>query len=199
MSTAPLVEPAPVEPGAPARALLARHTALAARAQAVLDHLDGATVRVAALVEDDREQRVRAELGVVPVEQLGAMTDRNLRLRALADAGYATAADLLGVPVATLDAVPGVGTQTARSVVAAVQQLAEAVRSGVPVRLEVDRAGRPDTATTAEVLRLLDRLLRLRPLVEPHREALAAYASAVPVHAVSAAPAAGRLRFALTR
>jgi len=199
MSTAPLAEPAPVEPGAPARALLARHTALAARAQAVLDHLDGATVRVAALVEDDREQRVRAELGVVPVEQLGAMTDRNLRLRALADAGYATAADLLGVPVATLDAVPGVGTQTARSVVAAVQQLAEAVRSGVPVRLEVDRAGRPDTATTAEVLRLLDRLLRLRPLVEPHREALAAYASAVPVHAASAAPAAGRLRFALTR
>lgn len=199
MSTAPLAEPAPVGPGAPARALLARHGALAARAQAVLDHLDGATVRVAALVEADREQRVRTELAVVPVEQLGAMTDRNLRLRALADAGYATAADLLGVPAATLDEVPGVGTQTARSVVAAVQQLAEAVRAGVPVRLEVDRSGRPDTATTAEVLRLLDRLLRLRPLVEPHRDALAGYASAVRVHAASAAPAAGRLRFALSR
>lgn len=199
MSTAPLAEPAPVEPGAAARDLLARHGALADRARAVLDHLDGATVRVAALVEADREQRVRAELGVVPVEQLGAMTDRNLRLRALTDAGYATAADLLGVPAAALDEVPGVGTQTARSVVAAVDQLAEAVRAGVPVRLEVDRSGRPDTATTAEVLRLLDRLLRLRPLVEPHREALTGYASAVPVHAASAAPAAGRLRFALSR
>ena len=188
-----------VDPGGPARDLLARHGALAARARAVLDHLDGATVRVAALVEADREHRVRAELGVVPVEQLGAMTDRNLRLRALTDAGYATAADLLGVPAATLEEVPGVGAQTARSVVAAVQQLAEAVRAGVPVRLEVDRAGRPDTATTAEVLRLLDRLLRLRPLVEPHREALTGYASAVAVHAASAAPAAGRLRFALSR
>lgn len=69
----------------------------------------------------------------------------------------------------------------------------------MPVRLELDRSGRPDTATTAEVLRLLDRLLRLRPLIEPHREALAAYASAVEVHAASAAPAAGRLRFALSR
>lgn len=199
MTTPPLAEPAPVEPGAPARALLERHQAVAAHARAVLDHLDGATVRVAALVETDREERVRAELGVVPVEQLGAMTDRNLRLRALTDAGYATAADLLGVPAATLDEVPGVGTQTARSVVAAVQQLAEVVRGGVPVRLELDRSGRPDTATTAEVLRLLDRLLRLRPLVEPHREALTAYASAVAVHATSAEPATGRLRFLLSR
>ncbi|WP_454051113.1 DEAD/DEAH box helicase [Cellulomonas sp. Marseille-Q8402] len=187
------------EPGAAARALLERHRALAGTARAVLDHLDGATVRVAALVEQDREARVRAELGIVPVEQLGAMTDRNLRLRALADAGYATAADLLGVDAGTLDAVPGVGTQTARSVVAAVEQLAGAVRAGVPVRLEVDRSGRPDTATTVELLRLLDRLLRLRPVVEPHRTALADYASSVAAHLVTAAPAGSRLRFALSR
>lgn len=199
MSSTTSAEAGTVAPGVEARALLDRHTALAARARAVLDHVDAATVRVAALVEADRDARVHTELGVVPVAQLGAMTDRNLRLRALADAGYATAADLLGVPAATLDAVPGVGTQTARSVVAAVEQLAGAVRAGVPVRLEVDRSGRPDTATTVEVLRLLDRLLRLRPVVEPHREALAGYASAVAVHAESAAPAAGRLRFALSR
>jgi superfamily II DNA or RNA helicase len=199
MSSTTSAEAGTVAPGAEARALLDRHRALAARARAVLDHVDAATVRVATLVEADRDARVRAELGVVPVEQLGAMTDRNLRLRALADAGYATAADLLGVPPATLDAVPGVGTQTARSVVAAVEQLAGAVRAGVPVRLEVDRSGRPDTATTVEVLRLLDRLLRLRPVVEPRREAIAGYASAVAVHAESAAPAAGRLRFALSR
>lgn len=186
-------------PGAAARDLVARHRDLAATAGRVLDHLDAATVRVAALVEGDREARVRAELAHVDVEQLGAMTDRNLRLRALADGGYATAADLLGVDEAVLDAVPGVGVQTARSVVAAVQQLAEAVRADVPVRLEIDRSGRPDTATTVEVLRLLDRLLRLRPVVEPHREALVAYTSAVAVHAASASPATHRLRFALSR
>lgn len=189
----------PTAPGAAARALLDRHRALAGTARAVLDHLDGAVVRVAEVVETDRTARVRAELGVVPVEQLGAMTDRNLRLRALADAGYATAADLLGVPAAVLDAVPGVGSQTARSVVAAVEQLAEAVRSSVPVRLEIDRSGRPDTLATVEVLRLLDRLLRLRPVVEPHREALTDYVSSVAAHAAAAEPATGRLRFALSR
>lgn len=194
MTSAPVTEP-----GAPARALLDRHRALAATAAAVLDHVDGATVRVAALVEQDRDARVRAELAVVPVDQLGAMTDRNLRLRALTDAGYATAADLLGVEAAVLDQVPGVGAQTARSVVAAVEQLADAVRAGVPVRLEIDRSGRPDTVTTVELLRLLDRLLRLRPVVEPHRDALADYASSVAVHAASAAPATSRLRFAFSR
>ncbi len=199
MSTADATGPGPTSPGAPARALVERHRALAATARAVLDHLDAATVRVAALVEQDREARVRAELGVVAVEQLGRLTDRNLRLRALTDAGYATADALLGVPATVLDAVPGVGTRTARSVVAAVEQLAAAVRESVPVRLEVDRSGRPDTAGTVEVLRLLDRLLRLRPVVEPHREALTDYVSSVAVHAASAAPATNRLRLALTR
>lgn len=189
----------PTEPGAPARALVERHRALAATARGVLDHVDAAAVRVAGLVEQDRDARVRAELGTVGIEQLGALTDRNLRLRALADAGYATAADLLGVPAATLDRVPGVGEQTARGVVAAVGQLAAAVRESVPVRLELDRSGRPDTATTAEVVRLLDRLLRLRPLVEPHREALTDYVSSVAVHVRAAAPAGHRLRLALTR
>jgi hypothetical protein len=112
MSTGPATEP-----GAPARALLARHRALATAARAVLDHLDGTTLRIAAVVEEDRQARVRAELGIVEVEQLGALTDRNLRLRALVDAGYRTAADLLGVPAAVLDEVPGVGMQTARTVV----------------------------------------------------------------------------------
>lgn len=191
--------PAPTEPGAPARALIERHRALARTARGVLDHLDRAAVQVAAIVEQDREERVRAELATVGVEQLAAMTDRNLRLRALLDAGYTTAADLRGVPVAVLDAVPGVGTQTARGVVAAVEQLAEAVRAGVPVRLDLDRAGRPDTSATVEVLQLLDRLLRLRPVVEPHREALTGYVTAVAVHTASAAPTTNRLRLALSR
>jgi superfamily II DNA or RNA helicase len=190
MSTGPATEP-----GAPARALLARHRGLAAAARAVLDHLDGTTLRIAAVVEEDREARVRAELGIVDVEQLGALTDRNLRLRALVDAGYRTAADLRGVPAAVLDQVPGVGMQTARSVVAAVEQLADAVRSGTPVRLEIDRSGRPGTESTVELLRLLDRLLRLRPLVEPHRAALMEYVTSVAAHVAAAEPAARRVRF----
>lgn len=189
----------PTPPGGPARELVDRHRSLATAAQAVLDHLDAATVRVAALVQHDREARVRTELAVVGVEQLGAMTDRNLRLRALADAGYTSAADLLGVPATVLDALPGVGEQTARSVVAAVEQLADAVRSGTPVRIEVDRSGRPDSSTTVELLRLLDRLMRLRPVVEPHRTALTDYASSVGAHLPAASAATGRVRLLLSR
>lgn len=199
LPSAPMHPATPIEPGRPARALLERHRAAAGLARSVLDHLDAATLRIATIVESDRDDRVRAELGVVPVVQLGAMTDRNLRLRALQDAGYPTAADLLGVSADTLDRIPGVGAQTARSVVAAVEQVAAVVRRGLPVRLEIDRSGRPDTATTIEVLRLLDRLMRLTPLVEPHRRALTEYVTAVGVHAPAAEPATGRLRFALSR
>lgn len=191
--------PIPVEPGRPARELLDRHGAAAAQALAVLDHLDAATLRIASIVESDRDRRVRDELAVVRVDQLGAMTDRNLRLPTLVAAGYATAADLLGVPAETLDQVPGVGVQTARSVAAAVDQLATVVRSGLPVRLELDRSGRPDSAATAELLRLLDRLLRLAPVVEPHRRELTDYVSAVAGYAPSARIAGNRLRFALAR
>ncbi len=190
--------PAP-QPGPQAREVVERHAALASAAQAVLDRVDSAVVQVASLVAADREDRVRAELAVIGVERLAEMTDKNLRLRSLAEGGYTSAADLLGVTAATLDQLPGVGEQTARSVVAAVEQLAQAVRSSTPVRIELDRSGRPDTAATVELLRLLHRIMRLRPLVEPHRTALQDYTGSVAVLLPRASRATNRLRFRLSR
>jgi len=166
----------------------------------VLDHLDGAVLRIADVVARDREQRVRRELALVPVARIGDATERNLRLGRLEDAGYRVAADLLGVPAAVLEALPGVGPHTARATTAAVEQLADVARAVTAPRLRLDRPdGAPDVLATTQLLTLLARTLRLHPLVEPHRQAIADHARTVAAFAPAAAPARHRLRHALAR
>jgi superfamily II DNA or RNA helicase len=182
----------PAEPGRAARDLIDRHARLAATAQGILDRLDGAVVAVAAWVRDDDRRRAREELARVETDRLGEMTDRNLRLAAVESAGYLTAADLIDVPPATLAALPGVGEATARGVVAAVGQLSDAAVALRPLRIGLDRAGLPTPDGADRLLALLHRVMRLRPLVEPHRTLLADYASTV----TAALPAARRARHA---
>ena len=193
---------ASVEPevGRPARALVDRSRALADRARGVIDHLDAAVLQVADAVAQDRERRVLAELALVPVTRLGDATDRNLRLGRLVDAGYHAAADLVGVPAATLEQVPGVGPRTARATAAAVEQLADAVREVTAPRLRLDRPdGTPDVLATTRLLALLARTLRLEPLVGPHRQELADHVRTVDACAPAAAVARHRLRYAVAR
>lgn len=189
-----LREPVP-GPGA----LVARHAALAADASAVLAAVDDAIAATTALVAERREVQVRQELTRIGVERLGELTEKNLRLRALADAGYVTAADLFGRTPEQLDAAPGVGPQTARTVVAAVAQLADTIRASTSVRIEPDRTGRRDASSDAELLRLLHRLHRLRPLVEPHRRRLTEYTSSVRDQLPDARRATHPIRLALSR
>ena len=189
----PILPAAPVEPGRAARALVDRHAGLAGAAQAVLDHLDGVAVAVAAWARDDERRRVREELAHIDSARLGEMTDRNLRLAAVQAAGFLTAADLLDVGEKDLAALPGVGDTTARGVVAAVAQLADAAAGLRPLRVGIDRAGLPTPQGADRLLALLHRVMRLRPLVEPHRAALTDYASTV----TAALPAARRARHAV--
>lgn len=187
-----------IAPGRDARALIDRHAALAARAARVVEHVDGATAGVAAWVLADERRRAREELVHVDTARLGEMTDRNLRLAAVQAAGYLTAADLLGVDAPTLAALPGVGDTTARGVVAAVGQLAEAALDLRPLRLGLDRAGLPTPEGAADLLALLHRVGRLAPLLGPHRALLVDYATtagrALPAARRAAHPA--RLWFA---
>ncbi|MFE6969601.1 DEAD/DEAH box helicase [Isoptericola sp. NPDC057653] len=192
MATDPLAPATPVAPGREARALVDRHARMAGAAQSVLDHLDGAVVAVAAWVHDDERRRVREELARIDSARLGEMTERNLRLAAVQAAGYLTAADLLDVEARDLAALPGVGDTTARGVVAAVAQLAGAAAGLQPLRIGIDRAGLPTPDGAERLLALLHRVMRLRPLVEPHRTALIDYASTV----AAALPAARRARHA---
>ena len=142
---------------------------------------------------------MRAELSRVGVDRLGELTDKNLRLRALADAGFATAADLLGRTPDELDAVPGVGLQTARTVVAAVAQLADTIRTTTSVRITPDTSGRRDTSSDEQLLALLHRLRRLRPLVEPHRRRLVEYTSSIHDQLPDARRNTHPIRLALSR
>lgn len=196
-STAPSLR-APLRRGPEARALIDRHAALVARARAVVTHVDDVAVAVAAWVRDDEARRVRDELGRVPVGRLGETTERNLRLTAVENAGYATAADLLGVGPETLDAIPGVGDATARGVVAAVDQLAKAAVALRPLRITLDRAGLPEPREARDLLALLRRFQRVSPLVAPHRRALDDYVRFGGRATVDAVPARHAARMILT-
>ncbi|MFI2104946.1 DEAD/DEAH box helicase [Isoptericola sp. NPDC019693] len=193
MAADPILPAAPVEPGRAARALVDRHAGLAAEAQAVLDHLDGVVVAVATWVHDDERRRVREELAGIDTARLGEMTERNLRIAAVQAAGFLTAADLLDADSTALAALPGVGDTTARGVVAAIAQLAGAAAGLRPLRIGIDRAGLPTPQGADRLLALLHRVMRLRPIVEPHRTALTDYAATV----TAALPAARRARHAV--
>ena len=182
-------------PGAQARRLVDAHVALAASARAVLDHLDGATTRIAEQVHSDRAARTRAELDGLTVDRLTEITDKNLRIRALLDAGYTTVGSLLGVSAEQLETLDGVGSHTARSTVAAVEQLADATAQGQSMRITLDR----DDATGTRLLGDLELLVRLGPLVEPHRRDLDDYARSVEQLAEAASQATNALTFAFRR
>ena len=189
------------------RASLAGHRALAAAGQAVLDDVAATRARIVALAAADREARTRAELAGITIDRLGELTDRNLRLRALHAAGYATAADLHAASPAALDAVPGVGPATVKAVVAAVGSLAEAIGATKHLRIDLDdlggevrhtghRAARPgpdrtDPAVAEGVLAAAHHLLTVEPELAPHRTLVSDYAASVAELAPVAAPAAG--------
>lgn len=182
-------------PGAPARRLVEGHHRRAAAARAVLDHLDGVRARVAAQVHDDRARRVRAELDGLAVDRLAEVTDRNLRVRALAAAGFTTVGSLLDATAEQLETHDGIGPHTARTAVAAAQQLADATASGLSMRITLDR----DDASGTRLLGSLEVLLRLGPEVEPHRRDLDDYSRAVEPLVGAARPATRPLTFLLRR
>lgn len=200
---APVLAPVPSDgdprtpTGAGARALVARHQLLATSAAAVLAHLDDCRDEVVHLAFADREAEVLAELAQIDVARLADLTDKNLRLGLLADAGYRTAADLRGAHARDLDAVPGVGPQTARGALAAVDRLALAIAATKPLRLELDLVTRTAPPPTTRLLVLLHRLLRLGPMIEPHRSDLEGYARSVTGAAPVARLAGHRIGFLL--
>lgn len=142
------------------------------RAQRLLD--DGAWV--GRLVEDARrevvarhrqlaEPQVRERLAAIGVDRLREATAGRLRLAGLPEAGFRTVLDVLDAAPSRLDAVPGVGAQTATAVRAAALQLADAVAESVQVRLEHD----PENRATTPLVRAVHRLALLGPIVRPLR------------------------------
>lgn len=192
--------PVPVPgPGPAARAIVARHAALAATAARVLDLAADTRARVVDLAAADRAAQVRDELDRIPLERLAEVTDRNLRLALLVPAGFRTVGDVLDARVKDLDAVPGVGPATARGVVAAARALGATIGAEKPVRITFDPATRTADAATSDLLTALHRYRRVEPLVAPHRTYLSAYAEAVAADLPAARRAAGRLSATFAR
>ncbi len=178
-----------MRPGAEARALLDERLALAGAAASVLAAEDDLRRQIVRIVEGYRDSRLRDELVGIEVGRLRGTTERNLRLQALEDAGVRTVHDVLVVGVERLDALPGVGPHTARAAVAAAGRLADTLRAGLPVRLDMGGDGPLGLGLAA----LLHRLHRLDGLLAPHREQLGDVVSSVDVLAQQARPARSRL------
>lgn len=178
-------------PGPAARELIDRRLDLARAAGAILEELARLRGEIVATVEGAREQQVRTELAAIDVLRLRETTERNLRLQALVDAGLTTVLDVLDAE--QLDALPGVGPHTARTVVAAAQQLAGAIRDGARLRIEPGSTG----ALGLDLVAALHRLGRIAPLVAAEEQALADFHSAVTIQAEAASAARNRLTFAL--
>ncbi|MFB8210888.1 hypothetical protein [Streptomyces sp. NPDC056010] len=98
-----------------------------------------------------REQRVREELGRMPVTRLRDDERRRFRTKEWEKAGVCTVRDVLDAGVWELGGLPGVGRLTAEQAVAAARRTADAVGADVVVRLS---AGHSDPRTIALVTAL---------------------------------------------
>jgi superfamily II DNA or RNA helicase len=85
------------------------------------------------------DRQARTVLGDRPVTDLRNLVGKGARLNALAQAGYRTVADVVDASAYQLQAVQGIGPQTAQQVSSAARHLAHQVRSEIRVRFDPDR------------------------------------------------------------
>ena len=92
-----------------------------------------------------RSEMVRSDLAKMPVAKLKDATTGRLRLNVIAAAGFSTILDVLDATVGQLQAVDGVGPQTAMQAHAGAQQVAAAVEDDLKFRIDLDPADPPST------------------------------------------------------
>lgn len=166
-------------------ALLADAHTEAARATALVGHVDDARAAVVGAFEAMRARRAEADLARVGVERVRDVTEGRLSLDGLAAHGLRTVADVLRVGTHGLQAVPGIGPQSAARIVAAADQIARAARESVQLRIDVD----PSDRLATELLRAVRRWEEL-VADEALVPRLRAFAADVAREAAVAAPAA---------
>jgi superfamily II DNA or RNA helicase len=167
----------------------------AAEAQASAEELaavvDAARRQVVAAYEVAREQQVWAATEKMSVETIRDITDGRARLGELPAHGYFTVADVLRAGPGRLTLVPGIGEGTAPKVIAAAEQIRQAVRDSHQFRIELD----PTDTETTRLLQALAVWGAVRHASETYAEEAAQLAKDVAVDRPVAAPAAaGRVR-----
>ncbi len=141
-----------------------------------------------------RSAAVHDELNAVPIERLRDVGGSGLRLGTLADFGYRSVADVLRASPGQLTAIPGVGTQTASSVVAGARRMWDSIAADVPIRLDPDN---PTSAATT-LLQHLALFDSTQSAVRDLGDAPARIVAELPTLMTTAKPAASRLRWAFS-
>ena len=179
--------------GAAARRLLERAQGDASAAATVLGIVDGRRQEARTAYETAEAEAVRAELARLPVSQLREMTKDNLRLGPLEAVGFTTVASLVNERVGRLQAIGGVGPDTAAQVVGATYRIHRALERSVRVRFDIDR--RPDAQT--RLLACLRHVEEAVQATDPVRDELADLAGRVEPLLPAASLAGRRLRMLL--
>ncbi|MGA6165283.1 DEAD/DEAH box helicase [Amycolatopsis magusensis] len=104
--------------------------------------------------------QARTALSDRPIADLRNLVGRRARLNALVGAGYRTVADVVDASVYQLQAVQGIGPQTAQQVSSAARRLAQQVRSESRMRFDPDRQdpGQTELLGTLSAVRRADRV-----------------------------------------
>ncbi len=162
-------------------------TAHSARA----DHLRrGGQAQIARLIDAE----VLSRLAARPVTDLRVRVDERTKLKALADAGYKSVAELLPYDTSTLQEHHGVGPHTAQQAAKAARELADEIRRGVLIRFDPKR---PDSGYTELlcVIAALRQAVATRSAVQARSQG---FSDRVTLVAQAAAPARSWWRMALT-
>ncbi|MFP5451026.1 MAG: DEAD/DEAH box helicase [Thermoleophilia bacterium] len=180
---------------ADARAAVVAARALVAAAGQLRRELARARSEAAAAVYAVTAPLVRERLAALSVDRVNETTEGRVRVSALAEAGYMSVAQLIDADPHRLEALPGVGLQTARRAVAAARRLAEAVEDTTRLRLDAD--ARPVAHT--EVLAALWRArIAAGPGADVDRDTQEVLGELRGMMA-AAEPAAGRVQLFFTR
>jgi superfamily II DNA or RNA helicase len=180
--------------GRHARTVLATAGGLRQRAAALLaepERLRGLAVQ---RYHDLGRDLTASVLRATPVDKLREVSP-NLRVGALASAGFRTVSDVLHARQSELDAVPGVGRRTAQQALEAARRIEDVVREHAGARLDPDHRDPVQTA-------LLDAVFRLRradQVLGPVAEAMTDWIASVETAAREAERAGGRLRMLFAR
>ncbi|MGP4112174.1 DEAD/DEAH box helicase [Streptomyces sp. 4N509B] len=137
------------------REVLAEGERLRVAARAALEDHERARAAVRRAYDALREPLVRRELRGIPLARLREVTNGQLRLGAVEQAGLDTVGHVAETPPYRLRRIPGVGQHTAHQLTAAAAQITEAVRETVTVALDPDDRAPETTALVVALHRLL--------------------------------------------
>ncbi len=176
---------------AEARQVLATAAAVASDAAAVLHAAAEARAEVRRVFDESMGAKVLVELGTIDVERLRDVSRERLGVDHLRRAGITTVGAAVAAGPGGLDAIEGIGPQTAAHVLTAAEQLARAVRNTARFRIDL-APGDPVTTRLVQALHAASVAVGVATMYE-------AQVNAVPATYQALAPRARRAAGAIRR